>query len=140
MSRETSWLRRASRGLSVAALLGLAGVGLAESVHAQEIDLSRGFIDRGDRGPQVRNLQAALNRAVGSNLVVDGIFGPATDAAVRVFQRRSGLAPDGVVGPRTKAALDQALGGGSSGGGIIGGIGGGGTTNPAPPTTTFDPK
>ena len=58
----------------------------------------------GDRGQQVKRLQEALI-ARGENLTPDGIFGPATHAAVISFQARNGLTPDGVVGPRTRAAL-----------------------------------
>jgi peptidoglycan hydrolase-like protein with peptidoglycan-binding domain len=36
---------------------------------------------------------------------VDGAFGPATEAVVREFQRRSGLLVDGIAGPRTLTAL-----------------------------------
>jgi Putative peptidoglycan binding domain/D-alanyl-D-alanine carboxypeptidase len=62
---------------------------------------------RGSSGPAVAALQERLNRDHPdfSHLVVDGDFGPATEAAVREFQRRAGLAVDGVAGPRTLTAL-----------------------------------
>lgn len=56
-------------------------------------------IKRGDRGEEVRKLQAALS------LIADGIFGVVTEEAVKCFQREAGLTPDGIVGAKTWAAL-----------------------------------
>jgi peptidoglycan hydrolase-like protein with peptidoglycan-binding domain len=63
----------------------------------------------GDRGDAVRQLQAGLNRdyPAYSKLVVDGIYGPATEAVVREFQRRAGLPVDGAAGFATLAKLEQ---------------------------------
>lgn len=61
-------------------------------------------LDRGDRGEAVRRLQGLLD-AQWTPLDVDGAFGPATDAAVRTYQDRQGLAVDGVVGAGTWGAL-----------------------------------
>jgi lysozyme family protein len=55
-------------------------------------------------------LQAALNR-LGADpaLAVDGLYGKATDRAVRAFQERAGLLDDGKAGPLTWAGVDAAL-------------------------------
>lgn len=58
----------------------------------------------GSEGALVSFLQAALNR-YGAALAVDGVFGAATQSAVRRFQRAYGLQPDGVVGAATHRAL-----------------------------------
>lgn len=58
----------------------------------------------GDSGHAVRGLQRQLNR-YGYALVVDGIFGPATDAAVRDFQLQNGLSVDGIAGQNTWRTL-----------------------------------
>ncbi|OBF77105.1 peptidoglycan-binding protein [Mycolicibacterium fortuitum] len=67
-----------------------------------------GLLYMGSKGPQVAELQRRLKAAYASyagHLPVDGDFGPLTDAAVRIFQSRSGLVADGIVGPQTAAAL-----------------------------------
>jgi hypothetical protein len=61
----------------------------------------------GDNNDLVRLLQARLNLGypLYSHLVVDGIYGPATTAVVREFQRRAGLVVDGIAGPQTLGRL-----------------------------------
>lgn len=77
---------------------------------------SRPTLRSGSSGSSVRELQERLN-AGGETLTVDGRFGALTEAAVRRFQNRTAdpatgkpLVVDGIVGPRTWAAL-VAVGG-----------------------------
>lgn len=55
-------------------------------------------------GESVKDLQSALNKN-GGKLTVDGIFGPLTEAAVKIFQGVRGLVVDGIVGPVTWSKL-----------------------------------
>jgi N-acetylmuramoyl-L-alanine amidase len=57
------------------------------------------------RGPKVAEVQNALLARDIHPGPADGIFGPATAAAVAAFQAREGLVVDGVVGPETRTAL-----------------------------------
>lgn len=60
----------------------------------------------GSRGEDVRLVQDALNKVNGNcALTTDGIFGAATEEAVRNFQAANGLVVDGVVGNATWTAL-----------------------------------
>lgn len=64
----------------------------------------------GSAGDRVRAVQSALNVALSGSkrapLQVDGLYGPATTAAVIWFQQQhAGLAVDGQVGPATWVAL-----------------------------------
>jgi len=62
-------------------------------------------LNPGVTGPAVRRLQRALRRGESRGLVVDGAFGPKTEAAVRSLQAEHDLVVDGIVGPATWAAL-----------------------------------
>lgn len=56
---------------------------------------------QGARGPVVKGLQTKLKELGYNPGDIDGIFGPATAAAVTAFQKNQKLIPDGIVGPRT---------------------------------------
>src|SRR5467141_1640957 len=64
----------------------------------------------------IKWVQSSLNRIIGARLVVDGISGAKTHAAVQTFQRQQGLTADGIVGPVTEGALIAAGAGQPPGG------------------------
>ena len=60
----------------------------------------KGKVKRGDIGKQVTLIQEllCLNNV---NVVIDGLFGPATEQAIRMYQKAYGIAADGIVGKDT---------------------------------------
>lgn len=56
-------------------------------------------------GADVKQLQWLLNEVNGANLACDSRFGPATEKAVKAFQRAKGLKVDGKAGKQTITAL-----------------------------------
>jgi lysozyme len=66
-------------------------------------------LQQGDTGANVTTLQNALAAVGYSPGVIDGNFGPATNAAVVNFQTAQGLTADGIVGPNTQSALAALL-------------------------------
>ncbi|MCE3246482.1 MAG: hypothetical protein K0R41_307, partial [Geminicoccaceae bacterium] len=62
-------------------------------------------VKSGSKGEAVKGLQNALNTRSSAVVSVDGVFGPATENAVKEFQSDAGLAEDGIVGPDTWGAL-----------------------------------
>lgn len=68
----------------------------------------RPTVRRGSKGATVKLLQRTLKKnypLYAGKLATDGVFGPATERAVKEFQRRSGITVDGVVGPATWGKL-----------------------------------
>ena len=61
----------------------------------------------GSTGTDVEILQQELNKVVGCNLEVDGIFGPITRSCVKTFQSKYRLEVDGVVGSKTCSKLNS---------------------------------
>ncbi len=62
----------------------------------------------GSHGMAVRQLQTDLS-SLGYYLRVDGDFGPATERALKTFQKESRLQADGIFGPKTLEMLRRKL-------------------------------
>ena len=62
-------------------------------------------IGPGATGDVVRRLQRALRRTPDLGIVVDGVFGPMTEQAVKTVQQGANLQVDGIVGPLTWGVL-----------------------------------
>lgn len=71
----------------------------AQTQAAYQSIVSRPTLRQGSTGQAARYIQIRVGASI------DGRFGPATDAAVRAWQRAHGLAADGIVGADTWAAL-----------------------------------
>ena len=88
--------------------LGLSPSGVADPcTWAKAFGKSRPahtLLRRGSTGPEVRYLQELLGK-IGYTLQTDGVFGPLTEQAVRLYQAEEGIETDGVVGPETWGRL-----------------------------------
>ncbi|KST64054.1 peptidoglycan-binding domain-containing protein [Mastigocoleus testarum] len=68
--------------------------------------LNKPVLREGSKGEAVKELQELLLRS-NINVVVDGIFGPQTTTAVKLFQCKMFLLQDGIVGDKTWRTLYQ---------------------------------
>jgi peptidoglycan hydrolase-like protein with peptidoglycan-binding domain len=66
------------------------------------------MLGKGDTGDRVKKLQQDL-KSLGYSITVDGQFGSETDSIVRKFQGDMNLTVDGIAGPATEAAIKKAL-------------------------------
>jgi len=72
-------------------------------VTKRETDMEN--LKEGSSGAAVTKLQQRLKEEGFDPGVIDGKFGPATEAALLAYQKSEGLTADGIAGPRTLAAL-----------------------------------
>ncbi|WP_438312198.1 peptidoglycan DD-metalloendopeptidase family protein [Sporosarcina sp. FA9] len=109
-----------SQGTSVGAM-GNTGNSTGQHLHF-ELHLNQRFSDNrnavdtmmylplevalknGDKGPNVKNMQDLLVKK-GHLIKADGVFGPATEKAVKAYQIQNKLVADGVAGVATIAVL-----------------------------------
>lgn len=73
------------------------------------VETKAATLRRGDRGQDVKTLQTDLNTIMNAGLAVDGSYGPATQNAVKSFQKAKGLEIDGVAGPATQKKINQIM-------------------------------
>lgn len=64
----------------------------------------------GSRGNEVKAIQQKLKERGLLNGSVDGIYGSATQAAVKKFQKQQGMTADGIAGPQTLKKLGISMG------------------------------
>ncbi|NHL37321.1 LysM peptidoglycan-binding domain-containing protein [Clostridium botulinum] len=67
------------------------------------------ILKKGDRGSDVRKIQAVLQKIGYDVGPIDGIFGSNTEEAVKRFQLNNGLVVDGIIGPKTYELLNKFI-------------------------------
>ena len=81
----------------------------AREMPANSGPLGSRMLERGDYGDDVAELQRGLTQLKFDPKGIDKDFGPATQKAVKRFQRAQKIEVDGVVGPVTVGRLQKAL-------------------------------
>lgn len=101
----------------LAIVLAVAAVGsTAAATVLRTTDSSIATLSKmGSRGEEVRRIQQRLKSWGYYTGNVDGIYGTATQSAVRKFQRANGLEADGIAGPKTLSAIGISTGSSGSG-------------------------
>lgn len=100
--RESHWHPSAIGAVGEVGLCQLKPDTVRKIARPGELSITLTF---GSRGAAVYELQRALLDQGFDPGPIDGIFGPRTDRAVRLFQQSRALRSDGVVGPKTWTAL-----------------------------------
>lgn len=67
------------------------------------------ILQKGSKGTSVMEIQSLLRRIGYNPGVIDGIYGPNTEKAVKLFQRNNGLNPTGIIDTSTYKILESLL-------------------------------
>src|SRR4030088_1859319 len=70
--------------------------------------MAKPVLRKGSTDPAVRDLQQALKALGHDPGPIDGVFGDATESAVKAFQQEKEITVDGVVGKVRAITLDEA--------------------------------
>ncbi len=97
--------------LALAALFALNILVICLAQAAQAVTYQRG-----STGSTVRQIQTRLKSWGYYSGSVDGVYGSATESAVRAFQKKNGLTVDGKTGPQTLKAMGISAGDAAAGG------------------------
>ena len=105
-----SWLFAALAGEIQDETLPEDAASAGTKTEVDTVTLTVQTLKKGSTGAQVKTLQRILyamgyTGADGKRIAIDGDFGANTEAAVKKYQARNGLAADGVVGPATWGSL-----------------------------------
>ena len=82
---------------------------LDEVITSNPKPVATATLKKGSKGENVKTLQRNLNEVLGTNINVDGSFGPNTETTVKAFQKKYGLAVDGIYGPKSAAKMKELL-------------------------------
>ncbi|MGD1806861.1 peptidoglycan-binding domain-containing protein [Dapis sp. BLCC M126] len=108
LTKEAVMALQKEYGLTIDGIVGSQTWAVVDSIDVSENDInSRPVLCFGSTGEDVEYLQRRLNGIGFGSLVVDGIFGVATESAVNKFQKYYGLTANGIVGSQTWNKLES---------------------------------
>ena len=108
LTKEAVMALQKEYGLTANGIVGSQTWAVVDSIDVSENDInSRPVLCFGSQGEDVEYLQRRLNGIGFGSLAVDGIFGVATESAVKKFQKYYGLTANGIVGSQTWNKLES---------------------------------
>lgn len=102
-------MRKKILSLAFAVVVAIMSMGAVATIVTYQNQPVLESVEAALSASQTKTVQTKLKRWGYYTGSVDGIYGPKTKAAVKLFQKKNGLSQDGIVGPKTAAALGITL-------------------------------